>query len=64
MPDPWRPQPIATYLQWAQFILNHGRDVNAWEQSFTKDQERNLNRGLNLSQRQAEILERIYADKT
>lgn len=65
MPDSWKPQAREVYLRWVDFILCHGKDVTPWEQNFTKDLQKQLAKPYNhLSQRQAEILERIYTEKT
>ena len=63
MPDIWVAQPIKVYKEWCRMIICHGKDVSPWEQDFTKSLETQLETR-NLSQRQAEILERIYANKT
>lgn len=63
MPDAWKPKLTEVYIQWADFVLNHGKDVTDWEQTFTKDIRRQLEYKP-ISRRQAEILERIYAEKT
>lgn len=65
MPDPWKPHPLGVYRDWCSYILNHGKDVTPWEQFFTKDMAKQvaLDKGF-ISQRQAEILERIYSEKT
>lgn len=63
MADSWKSENIEVYVQWADYILNHGKDVSLWEQGFVKDIRKTLNLK-NLSQKQAEILERIYAEKT
>lgn len=68
MPDVWKPQSRIIYKEWADHILEHGKNVTPWEQSFTKDVRKKLElpgmMGSNLYQRQAEILERIYSEKT
>lgn len=64
MSDKWEPKPKFIYADWAEYILCHGKDITPWEQNFTKDIQRQLSSGRGLSERQAEILERIYAEKT
>lgn len=64
MPDVWKPQPATVYADWVDFILCHGKDVTDWEQKYTKDIQRQLGTGRTLTQRQSEILERIYSEKT
>lgn len=41
-------------------VLRLGRGVTPWEQNFMKDMERNSR----FSEKQAEIIERIYAERT
>lgn len=64
MPDIWKPKETFIYEDWADYILCHGKDITPWEQNFTKDVQRQLVARRVLSQRQAEILERIYVEKT
>lgn len=64
MPDVWKPKHPWTYEDWAEAILEHGKDVTQWEQSFTKSIRKQLDTAQCLTQRQAEILERIYTEKT
>lgn len=42
----------------------HGRDLTEWEENFVKSVRKQFDRKGTLSDRQIEILERIYAEKT
>lgn len=49
---------------WLADILSQARNLTAWEQQFLASIEERLDEGWNLSEKQAEVLERIYAEKT
>lgn len=50
---------------WADQILDAGRGVTKWELDFVHDiYYSRIDEGKELSVRQAEILERIYAERT
>ena len=49
---------------WLADILSQARNLTAWEQQFLDSIEERLDEGWNLSEKQAEVLERIYAEKT
>lgn len=61
----WEPQTIKTYQDWIETIITQASDdLNDWENSFIDSLFNRLEQGDNLSERQAEILERIYSEKT
>lgn len=61
----WEPQGNEVYRSWVNAIINEAQDkLSEWETNFVNSIENQLDMGRTLSQRQAEILERIYADKT
>ena len=45
-------------------IADEGRNLSKWEEDFVASLEEQRESGRKLSERQAEILERIYAEKT
>lgn len=53
-----------TYLQWCEIIINEGRHLTKWEENFAYDMQEILETNRNLSEKQAETLERIYSEKT
>lgn len=52
------------HATWAADIRSQARNLTAWEQQFLDAIEERLEEGWNLSEKQAEVLERIYAEKT
>jgi hypothetical protein len=61
----WHPQPIEVYKSWVDTILDEASDnLTNWEEIFLDDLNIRLGHGNNLTEKQAEILERIYAEKT
>jgi len=52
------------WQQWIDAITTEGRDLTPWEESFVESVADQLTRGRYLSEKQAAILERIYAEKT
>lgn len=52
------------YHSWLNAIEETGRGLTTWEEEFVEDMGELLERGRPLSERQADILERIYAEKT
>lgn len=56
--------PIKTYIEWCNAILQNGVDVSSWEEEFTTSVKEQLEKYRRISDRQAEILEKIYSDKT
>ena len=57
-------QPSEVLRQWAEAIQDHGRGLTTWEMEFVGDVADRLDRDLPLSEKQEEVLERIYADRT
>lgn len=56
---------IKIWEHWIQTCYDEGRNLTKWEQGFIEDLKEQFENGRKyLSDRQAEILERIYADKT
>ena len=49
---------------WLDKIADEGRNLSKWEEEFVASLEEQRASGRQLSERQAEILERIYAEKT
>lgn len=65
MPKIWKPQPVEVYINWIETILDEASDeLNEWESNFVNDISIKVLNGGTLTQRQEEILERIYAEKT
>lgn len=50
--------------EWVEKIWDKGRGMSAWERDFVESVEEQLSDGRRLSERQVEILERIYAERT
>jgi hypothetical protein len=44
--------------------IAHGKDLTPWEENFLKSVLSQLENNTKLSQKQVEVLERIYANKT
>lgn len=64
MSEIWKPLEREVYKSWCETILTEASDnLTDWERKFVDDLADKLDR-YNLSQRQADVLERIYADKT
>lgn len=49
---------------WIQTCLEEGQGITKWENDFLVSIEEQFKRRGSLSEKQLEILERIYADKT
>lgn len=65
MAEIWRQQPLSVYRQWVADILEEASDsLSDWESNFIDSIELQLSNKYNLTQAQAETLERIYAEKT
>lgn len=61
----WKPQPNEVLKNWVDTILEEASDnLNDWETKFIDDMQLRINNKWSLSQRQEEILEKIYAEKT
>jgi hypothetical protein len=55
---------IAKWKHWIAIIINDGKDLTEWEESFVDSISKYLDRYHYLTEKQQNILERIYADKT
>jgi hypothetical protein len=65
MAQVWKSQPKEVLQQWIDDILNEASDdLTEWESNFVDSLDSCLRNTGRLSQRQQEILERIYAEKT
>lgn len=61
----WKPQPREVIKSWIDAIITEASDdLTAWELKFISDIEIKVDNGWMLTQKQEEILERIYAEKT
>jgi len=49
---------------WIEIIETEGKNLSKWEQDFIQSLRDRIDTGRSLSEKQAAILERIYADKT
>lgn len=65
MAEVWKPQPTEVYQSWLQAIRDEASDkLTSWEIDFIDSIEGRLAFGGSLSEKQATVLERIYAEKT
>jgi hypothetical protein len=61
----WTPKDAETLQTWIDTIQNEASDeLTSWEVGFIESVQQSLNRYGKLSQRQEDMLERIYAEKT
>lgn len=61
----WKPQPIEVYQSWIDAIRDEASErLTSWETNFIDSIGDRLTIGYNLSEEQATVLERIYAEKT
>lgn len=61
----WTPQSIEVYKSWVDAIMDEASDkLNSWETEFIESIGTQLLAQRNLSIKQANILERIYTEKT
>lgn len=64
MSEIWKPQPKEVYQSWIDALKYEASDkLSSWEIDFIESLESQL-RFRNLSEKQAFLLDRIYADKT
>lgn len=62
---PWRDDDQMTlWRSWVDQITLEGVNLTTWEEEFVESVESQLDGGRKLTKRQAEILERIYSEKT
>jgi thiaminase len=65
MADIWKPQSIEVYQSWIDAISEESSEkLTSWETDFIDSIQARLISGRTLTERQAEVLERIYAEKT
>lgn len=65
MPPIWQPKDPEILRSWVDAIMEEASDkLSSWEIDFVESIDRQLRGGRVLSQKQEEILERIYAEKT
>jgi hypothetical protein len=65
MPNIWKPQSIEIYKRWIDAILEEASDdLSKWEEDFLESLQARLDFHKDLTERQAEVLERIYKEKT
>jgi uncharacterized membrane-anchored protein len=65
MAEVWKPQPREVIESWIEDIISEASDkLTPWETNFVESVSKQLDRTGSLSQKQEEILERIYAEKT
>ena len=53
-----------TIKQWIEDVNDYGQDLTSWEIGFMDSITDQFERSCSLSERQIEILERIYSEKT
>lgn len=64
MAEIWKPQPKETYESWCDALYNEASEkLSDWEIDFITSIKNQL-QYRDLSEKQANILERIYAEKT
>lgn len=65
MPKIWEPQDISVYKKWVEDIeYEASDDLTDWENNFIESISTRLSANRNLTQGQAETLEKIYVAKT
>jgi hypothetical protein len=52
------------HREWLTAVVDHGANLTPWEQQFIESLSDQITRGHRLSEKQVEILERLYAEKT
>ena len=61
----WRATDLQVIKSWIDAILEESEEkLTDWERDFVTSVQARNNLGLDLTQRQEEILERIYSEKT
>lgn len=64
-PLAWKPQSNEVHRAWINAIIDEAQDsLSTWEMGFITSITTIVEKGWGLSQKQEEILERIYAEKT
>lgn len=64
MSEIWTPQSIQVYQSWVDALNENIDELTKWEEDFVDSIAERLQRKVNLTERQAEVLERIYSEKT
>ncbi len=65
MSEIWKPQSEEIYKHWISTIENEASDkLSEWEMDFLESISKYLDKKGTLTEKQAKILERIYAEKT
>lgn len=65
MAELWKPQSIETYKTWVDALVTEASEkMNDWETTFIANITMRLDSGVNLTEPQAEILERLYTKLT
>lgn len=65
MAEIWKPLHIDIYKDWVKAIEEEASDeLTSWEIDFVESIKGKLEKGYKLSEKQAEVLERIYSEKT
>lgn len=64
MAEVFKQHPADVLLDWVEEITQNGKDLTPWEDDFVESIGDQLARTSKVSQKQQEILERIYAEKT
>jgi hypothetical protein len=57
-------QTIEVIKSWIHLIKTEGQDLTSWEEDFVESIEEQVNRYGKISDRQEEILDKIYTEKT
>jgi hypothetical protein len=52
------------HVEWLDAVESDGVNLSTWEIDFVQSLRRQMDAGRRLSEKQAEILERIFAEKT
>lgn len=61
----WQPQDIEVYKSWVEAILDEASNkLSNWEVDFINSIASQLDNNRNLSEKQADIVERIYSERT
>jgi hypothetical protein len=64
MAEVWHMEDPIIIQHWLFQVLYHSKDLTDWERKFLVDIDKQFHRTGRLSQKQQEIVERIYAEKT
>jgi uncharacterized membrane-anchored protein len=57
-------QPIKVIKDWIHLIQTEGQDLTSWEEDFVESLNEQIKRSGRISERQEEILDKIYTEKT